>query len=139
MPTICKRRYGQSTTVSFALVKYGRTDVAANLTAGSFELNDVLVSRDEGSFIAPVSPVGGSSSLPVPIGTASGLYTLTLQAADLECQRLIITVKDQTGVVNDLAHRGAKQWEDEYIIVETYGHPNAQFSHNGNSIRVSSG
>jgi hypothetical protein len=125
MPTYCRRPYGQTAIIVFTLVKYGRTDFATGIGTG-FEPGDVRVSRDEAAFVAPAAPVGGSSPLPVPVGT-SGVYTLTVTGADLQCQRLVIAVRDQTGVIDDVAHRGAKQWEDEFVIVETYGHPAAQF------------
>jgi len=99
------RKYGAATTIGFPLITKGATDLT---TAATFTAGDVKVIIDEGA------PANASNA---PAHEGNGWYSLALDAAELQGARVIVIVVDQTA---------PKVWEDQVVIVETYGHASAQ-------------
>ncbi len=72
--------------------------------------DDVKISKDGGAQVAI-----GTTPDPQPDG--SSLVRVILSEGNLTCKVATITFVDQTS---------PKEWEDQRIIVETYGHPLSQ-------------
>jgi len=100
------RKYGVETTISFPLIKGGATNYLVD--PPQFDGADVDISKDGEAFKITVN-------LPTNIG--NGVYKLVLTAEEMQSALINITVIDNTTV---------QAWEDQCIIIETYGHPNAQ-------------
>jgi hypothetical protein len=100
-----QREYGVATTVLFPLIDYGATDFES--TPVSFVAADCQISKDEAAF-------GNTGSTPAHEG--NGIYSLALTATEMQAARIAITVIDSA----------TKTWEDQAIIITTYGHESAQ-------------
>lgn len=100
------RKYGEATTILFPLIDYGATDFES--TPVTFASGDTQLSKDEAAFAN-----AGSN----PAHEGNGIYSLALTAAEMQAARISITVIDQTAT---------KEWEDQSIIITTYGHESAQ-------------
>lgn len=110
MPALFLRPFGQETTVDFALADLDGVDLNVGAT---FAAGDLVISGDEGA-------EGNTANLPVDEGTG---YSLTLTATEVQVARAIIYIIDQTG---------PKAWLDDYLVIETYGHPSSQHPDFGN-------
>src|SRR5688572_19611745 len=104
MPNTFLRKYGQSATILFALTDYGTTDLE---TGASFASADVKIIKDEGA---------AANTTNLPTNEGNGLYSLVLTASEMTATRVYVVVVDTS----------PKVWEDEVIIVDTYGHTSAQ-------------
>lgn len=100
------REYGIVTTIDFPLIDFGFTDFEG--TPVTFALGDTQVSRNGAAFV-------NTANSPTHLG--NGVYSLMLTAAEMQAARITVTVVDQ--IV-------PKGWEDQCIIIETYGHASAQ-------------
>jgi hypothetical protein len=139
------RRYGDPTTVHFILIDFGSTDVEPAIDGGVvasgampplFETGDVKVIRvaRDGTFLG----TGAVSNLPTNAG--HGLYTLSLTATEMSAAQIVVRIRDQGEIIRNPStgaavldgsgnpyRTGRKQWEDEQIVIETYGAPEATF------------
>lgn len=102
------RKYNEATYVYFPLVEYGLTDYR---TSGYvFASGDSQVSIDGGAFT-------NTSGLVAEAPASSGILRCQLSAAQTQGKTLVVRIVDQTGT---------KLWEDQAVIIETYGHASAQ-------------
>ena len=99
------RKYGTATTILFPLIDFGGTDFES--TPVSFAAADTQISKDEGAF-------ANTGSTPVHEG--NGIYSLALTATEMEAGRISISCIDSA----------TKLWEDQAILIDTYGHTSAQ-------------
>ena len=99
------RKYGVATTVLMPLVDAGAIDFES--TPVTFVAADTQISKDEGAF-------ANTGSTPVHEG--KGIYSLALTATEMQAARISIVCIDAA----------TKLWEDQAIIIATYGHASAQ-------------
>lgn len=97
------RKYGVSTTLNFPLFAAGTNDFKTDAAHAS---GDTIISKDEG---AEANTTNGF----VDEGRS---YSLALTATEMEAARIVITIIDQ----------GTKAYDDQCVIIETYGHASAQ-------------
>lgn len=99
------RKYGAATTVLFPLVDAGTVDFEA--TPVSFVAGDTQISKDEGAF-------ANTSNNPAHEG--KGIYSLALTATEMQAARIVVVIVDSA----------TKAWEDQAVIIDTYGNASAQ-------------
>lgn len=99
------RKYGTATTVLFPLIDRGTLDFES--TPVTFVAADTQISKDEGAF-------ANTGSTPAHEG--NGMYSLALTATEMQAARIMVTVIDAA----------TKAWEDQAILVETYGDASAE-------------
>jgi hypothetical protein len=99
------RKYGAEATIYFPLVDAGAVDFEA--TPVSFAAGDTQVSKDGGAF-------ANTSNNPAHEG--NGIYSLVLTSTEMEAAVVVVTVVDSA----------TKAWEDQAIIIDTYGNASAQ-------------
>lgn len=107
------REINQATVVYFPLIDRGTLDFEN--TPPTFVAADCQFSIDKGAF-------ANTGSTPVHEG--NGIYSLDLLAAEVNGQNISITVIDSA----------TKLWEDQAIIVSTYGSASAEHAVNLNDI-----
>ena len=100
------RKYNVQKSIYFPLIETGGEDytVAAAHVAG-----DSQRSFDGAAF---------NNSTNAFAHEGNGIYSLVLTAAEHQAEIIVITIIDQTG---------PKVWQDQTIIVQTYGNPAASF------------
>lgn len=102
------RPYAQPATIDgIVLVGRGVADYAVNPTILP---GDVQISQDGGVFFSP-------SNLPVAFPSGSTSIRANFTATELTCKRL---------VVRFICQALPKRWEDQEMIIETYGNVAAQ-------------
>lgn len=99
------RKYGAATTILFPLIERGAVDFETGVT---FASGDVKIIKDEGA-------AANTSNLPSHEG--NGIYSLALTATEMQAARIVITVIDASPT---------KVWEDQAILMDTYGDVSAQ-------------
>jgi len=105
--SVILRPYGVAATIgSFPLVSLGIQDY--NLTP-TLAAGDVKISKDNAA-------LANLATLPTVSPAGSGLVLVSASLAELQCAELVIRFIDQTD---------PKDWKDQFIRVETYGHPSA--------------
>lgn len=104
------RKYGIETRIYFPLVDFGDSDYQAGVTIAA---GDATISKDGGSFVNVV----GESDDDLFLGVGNGLYSLKVAAAELQCQTAVIRIVDQDST---------KEWEDQMVLINTYGNVSAQ-------------
>jgi hypothetical protein len=103
---IFRRPYGVATTIDFPMIKRGVVDLAvtADWTPAT---GDTKISKNEGA-------VANTTNNPA---IASGIsWKLDLTATEMQAARISVQIVDSA----------TKAVEDQYIYIETYGHPSAQ-------------
>jgi len=100
------RKYGVETTFYFPLVDYGATDFES--TPVTHASGDTQISKDGGAF-------ANTSNAFVHEG--NGIYSLTLTASEMQAALIQVTIIDQTAT---------KTWEDQALLVATYGNASGQ-------------
>lgn len=111
------RKYNTATTIeNIPLITRGSVDYKVNPTIDSSA--DVQIRRDTSAFAI-------METLPTvsPAGTTS--VKITLSAAEMLAKQIVVRFIDTTAT---------KEWEDNEIIIETYGHANAQYKFDFDSI-----
>ena len=98
------RKYGLATTLLLPLIKRGAIDFEPGAT---FVAGDSKIIKDEGA------PANTTNS---PVNEGNGIYSLALTATELQASRIVVTVIDAA----------TKVWEDQAILIETYGNGAAQ-------------
>jgi hypothetical protein len=99
------RKYGAAATVYFPLVDAGAVDFEA--TPVTFASGDTQISKDGGAFANCTND---------PAHEGNGIYSLVLTATEMEAAVVVVTVIDSA----------TKAWEDQAIIIDTYGNASAQ-------------
>jgi hypothetical protein len=99
------RRYGESTTILFPLIDRSAVDFDA--TPVTFAAGDTKIIKDEAAAVNTTNN---------PDHRGLGIYSLVLTAAEMSAARIMITVIDSA----------TKDWEDQAVIIETYGNASAQ-------------
>lgn len=114
------RKYGTQTIVYFPLIERGVLDF--NDDPAVFAAGDTKMMKDGASF-------GNTSNNPAHEGM--GVYSLTLTAAELQAGVVVVTIIDQTS---------PKAWEDQALVISTYGHASAQhaFDLDSSTVNLSS-
>lgn len=100
------REYGVPTTVNFPLIDFGFTDYET--TPVVHAVGDTQIKKDEATFENTVNAF---------VYEGNGIYSLTLTAAEKQAARIVVTIIDRSD---------PKEWEDQCIVVDTYGHVSAQ-------------
>ena len=103
---VFQTKYGVGATFYFPLTDRGTEDFEA--TPVTFAAGDTKIIKDGAA---------AANSTNVPVTETYGMYSLTLTATELECATAAITIVDQTGT---------KLWEDQALIIETYGNASAR-------------
>lgn len=101
------RKYGAATTILFPLVDAGTMDFES--TPVTMAAGDFQISKDEGAF--------ANTDTTTATHEGNGIYSLPLTATEMQAARIVITAIDQTAT---------KLWEDQAILIETYGNASAQ-------------
>jgi len=102
-----EREYGVAATFDFPLIVFGSTDadfstgVAFDVSAG-----DIRLSKDGSTWVTI------NDTTPTLIGLNSGIYSLDLDSTEMSVARAVIIIQDQSGT---------KVWEDQAILITTYG------------------
>lgn len=111
------RKYGVAATIPFPLVGRGIQDfeIAATFAAG-----DLNLMKDEGA-------EANTTNLPTDEGTG---YSIVLDATEMQMARGVVYIIDQTAT---------KIWEDQSIIIETYGNASAQHAFDLDTANVTVG
>lgn len=99
------RKYATAAELSTILITTGSRNAQANPTLAS---GDVQVSLDDAAFT-------NITTLPSVLPAGGVKVKISLSAAELTCQRLMIRFVDAAGA----------EWEEQTIVVETYGHASA--------------
>jgi hypothetical protein len=98
------RKYGTATTILFPLVTKDAQDY---LTTASHASGDTKISKDEGDFANTTNGFAHAGN---------GVYSLALTATEMQAARVVVTIIDQ----------GTKAWEDQAVLISTYGGSSAQ-------------
>ena len=112
------REYGVAQTLNFSLYEVDGIDFRKDAVYAS---GDVKISKNEATEVNTTNSFtdGGQG------------YSIVLTAAEMSFARLVLYIVDQTGT---------KVWLDDYLVVETYGHANAQHALNlNNAISATAG
>lgn len=107
MPERVWRKYGELAIIDFTLFETGGVNFNSDAT---HDTGDTKISKDEGGEINTTNGF-------VDNGTG---FSLTLTAAETTARRVFVPIVDQYN----------KQWLDDYIMVETYGHTSAMHAFN---------
>ncbi len=107
MPERVLRKYGEQAIIDFTLFDTNNENFKTDAT---HETGDTKISKDEGGEINTTNGF-------VDNGTG---YSLTLSAAEMSAKRIFVPIVDQYN----------KQWRDEYLMIETFGHTDAQQAFN---------
>ncbi len=100
------RKYNTSTTILFPLIDRGTNDFES--TPVSHASGDTQISKDEAAF-------GNTSNAFAHEG--NGIYSIVLTAAEMQAARIVVTIIDQDAT---------KAWEDQAIVITTYGGSSAE-------------
>ena len=100
-------KYGAETTIFFPLIDGGSAD---------FENTPVtFAAGDSQLVVSGASPINQNTAN-LPVHMALGIYSLTLTATEMQNAGFVVAVIDQTA---------PKAWEDQAILMKTYGHASA--------------
>lgn len=107
------RRFNQATIVYFPLPTYGSGDF--NAVPPSFSTGDVAISIDGSSY-------GNATNLPTHTGR--GNFSLALTAAETKGSGIAIIIQDTV----------PKVWEDQSLLISTYGSVSGRYAFNFDSL-----
>lgn len=100
------RKYGQAATFLFPLIDRGAMDFEA--TPVAHEAGDTNIIKDEAV---------AANTANAFVHEGFGIYSLALTATEMEAARIVVTIIDQTN---------PKAWEDQALVISTYGNASAQ-------------
>jgi hypothetical protein len=100
------RKYGVATTIYFPLIDFGSTDFESSPV--TFAAGDTQIIKDGGT---PANTTGTRAH------EGNGIYSIALSATEMEAAVIVVTLIDQTAT---------KLWEDQAIIIATYGNASAE-------------
>jgi len=119
------RKYGVAAQVDgIPLITRGAVDYKANPTLAS---GDVQISKDGDAF-ANIEGVGTFSNFVAVAPASSTSVQVKPDATAMQCKTLVIRFIDQTAT---------KEWEDQEIIIQTFGHASALFTGDLNNMDYS--
>ena len=98
------RKYGVGTTIVFPLITAGGTDY---LTGATDAGTDCQVIKDEGTSTTATNDF---------VEEGRGYYSLALTATEMQAARIVVTIIDAA----------TKAYEDQSLIIDTYGNASAQ-------------
>ena len=101
------RKYGTAASVFFPLIDNGAQDFES--TPVTFVATDCQISKDGGAF-------ANTGCIPWHVG--NGIYAASLTAAEMQAKCIVMTIVDAA----------TKAWEDQAIVITTYGASTAQHS-----------
>ncbi len=104
-----ERKYGVATTFQFPLID--RDAVDFENTPVTFQNSDSRISKDAGAF----ANTGVS-----PAHHEAGIYIQSLSATEMQAAQITVTFIDITAT---------KLWEDQAVIIDTFGHVSAQHAY----------
>jgi len=104
-----ERKYGVATTFQFPLIDRGTLDFEN--TPVTFQNSDSQISKDAAAF----ANTGVS-----PAHIFAGIYIQSLSATEMQAAQITCTYIDITAT---------KLWEDQAVIIDTYGHASAQHAY----------
>ncbi len=105
---IVPMKYGVADVIQgIPLIEAGTPDYKASPTLAS---GDVKISKDGGT-------LANLNTLPVVTPASSADVKIILSDVEIQCKQAVITFIDQTS---------PKEWEDNRIIIHTFGHADAQ-------------
>jgi hypothetical protein len=99
------RKYGVGVTIYFPLIDAGEQDFES--TPVTFASGDTQISKDGGAFANATND---------PAHEGNGIYSLALEASEMEAAVVVVTIIDSA----------TKAWEDQAVIISTYGNASAQ-------------
>ena len=99
------RKYGVQTTILFPLIDAGAVDFEATPVTDSG--TDCEIIKDEGASTTCTNDFAHEGR---------GIYSLVLTATEMQAARIVVTIVDDA----------TKAFEDQAIIIDTYGHASAQ-------------
>lgn len=100
------RKYGVQATMLFPLI--GRDEVDFENTPVIHAVGDSQISKNETAFVNTTLAFAHAGN---------GIYVLILTPTEMETKRMTLTIIDQSS---------PKEWEDQCILIETYGNALAQ-------------
>ena len=103
------KKYGVATKLVFPLYTFGTTDYATTIAA--IASGDAKIMKDEGSWNAITSDSG------LFVSEGEGFWSVNLTTTEMEFATGALKIVDQTGT---------KLWEDQSIVMDTYGHASAE-------------
>lgn len=107
---IYERQANTGTTIDFPLIAWSLTSFHNSLTTTLFAAGDIKISKNYGDF---------TNTATLPASCPNGMSViLSLTSDELIASHIHIQIKDQTS---------PKVWEDQAIIIETFGTTTAQF------------
>lgn len=107
-----ERKYGEAGSIGgIPLIEAGAVDYKINPTLAA---GDVKISKDDGAFV-------NLATLPTVTPSGDTSVKIVLSAPELECKRAVIRFVDSA----------TKEWEDQEIIIETFGHASSQHPNKG--------
>ncbi len=115
------RKYGEAQTIYFPLIDFGTNDFESTPVSFSTGGGDSKVSKNGGAFANTAND---------PAHEGEGIYSLILSSTETNAANLVVTVVDAST---------AKTWEDQALIIDTYGHGSAQHEFDLDSTRVNIG
>lgn len=113
-----ERLYGTAGTITFPLLAFSSSSFHNSLTSTVFASGDVKISLDYAGF---------TNTATTPTAISGLMAALSLTSAELSARHIDILVVDQTAT---------KVWEDQAIVIETYGTTSAQHAFNRNQTAV---
>jgi hypothetical protein len=117
---IIERMAGTATTLQFPLVAWSLTSLYNSCTTSMFAAGDIKISIDGADY---------TNTATLPASCPGGFdVVLSLTAAEITGRRMSIRIVDQTN---------PKVWEDQYLLIETYGTTSAMHAFNRNQTTVS--
>lgn len=104
-----ERKYGVEATIYFPLITAGSQAFKANPTLA---VGDSKISKDDGAF--------ANTSVPTVTPAAGKKVKLVLTAVQMQAKVVSVILSDVAGA----------EWEDQMIIIRTFGHDSALFDFN---------
>lgn len=105
---IFERMYGTVSTVSVPLIAFSTTSFHNSVTSTMFSAGDTKISKNYGGFTnTATTPTGDPSNF---------MMVLSLTAAEMQAAHIEIRIVDSV----------TKVWEDQMVVIETYGTTSAQ-------------
>jgi len=108
------REYGSTEKIYFPLVTYGGSDYLSGATIAAGDCK-FMIDGDSDEFVATDATFEEEGG---------GIYSITPIAAEMQGKVIIFRIVDQTAT---------QEWEQQMIIVETYGHASAMHAFNLNT------
>ena len=113
-----ERKYGVAATIDGVhLIERGAVDFKSNPTLAT---GDAKISKDGGA-------LANLTTLPAVTPASSRCVRISLSATEMQAARIVVELIDQTS---------PKEWEDQVVIIETYGNASAQHAFDRDTANV---